>query len=39
LRLMDPFDDADWAFEKASGSWITLKSICSDQSHSFSFPG
>jgi hypothetical protein len=24
----DPFGDADCAFEKASGSWITLESIC-----------
>ncbi len=39
LRPMDTFGDTDCALEKATGSWITLESICSDQSHSFSFPG
>jgi hypothetical protein len=37
--LMDLFGDADGALEKASGSWITLESIGSDQGHSFQFPG
>ena len=37
--LMDPFGDAYCALENASGSWTTRESICSDQSHSFSFPG
>ena len=39
IGFSDPFGDADGAFEKVSGSCITLKRICPDQSFTFSFPG